>query len=439
MTRFKVHNLYCYWLVQMRPCAVCLSLAAKINSDSSKHSNVFLAGWLRLTPQMRADVSAEVDSDCHAIAAACELLDILLDSDTLVLDDSCYKPHQKRMCMGRQLSAAAGMDHKHDHDQVVPARTENSTTETLGTQDRQAGKHQDTSAQQESRIHQHPVTQQGTSTQHVEEEAKPCQIHSSHTEVPVELARRLAHHLVQLLKQAERSDTLICCIVCLSRLHTLEGEPPSSLAPCMPDETDSALDEDLVARDAHAPNPASASPADRLQSGSDTQLKRRRGCHFMVETQCSCAPSVSALWSVLSDALAVRRLVSASVTVISGGLVGPFWPHLAAALTVLTWVAAGLARAAGGLAEACNAVRAEQHSSDVGVRGLVYGPARSQHKVMHWHRVCARCATHGELVLSLPQWRDSATAFVGMVRSNVLVWYRCEMHEHSACGLGSVA
>eukprot|EP00892_Ulva_mutabilis_P006858 jgi/Ulvmu1/4544/UM002_0270.1 len=359
--------------------------ASSATMQRALHEAAVMFAIDKLLDEATRDSSQEVDSDSHAVVAACELLDVLLDSDTMALDDTAPRLQQNSSPAAEESASTA-------HDDAKPGSERSAALD--GASDAvvdQAGRQQ---------------TDCATDAQ---QDAKPCLSCSSPTEVPVELACRLVQHLVQLLKSAERSDTLVCCIVCLSRLHALEGEPPSELAQCLPGEAEAAP----AAGDAGAHACASkAGTAGETEAEGAPQPKAQRRCRYVIEPQCSCTPGASALWSVLSDALAVRRLVSAAVTVISGGLAGAFWPHLAAALTVLTWVAAALARAAGGFTQACHAVRLRQHG---GAEQAHSGSMPAEGRSMHWHRVCVHGFAYPSLAVSKSQWRDAATAFVEMV------------------------
>lgn len=322
---------------------------------------------------------AEVDTDSHAVVATCELLDILLDAETMTLDETGIRPTQKLSRIDGdstvQLASESG------EAKPAPIKTD-ATHPEVETDDPGDSK------------------EQKASIQHATDPVLSLPGQCVHTGVPVQLAGRLVQHLVELLKQAERGDVLVCCIVCLSRLHALEGEPPSELVYHKPGDAGPGSDAEgiLELKD----ESAEAQPG----RGAGARGKRLRGCCRMAATDCGCSPTVSAMWSVLRDTLAVRRLVSAAVAVISGGLAGPFWPHLAAALTVLTWVAAGLARPAADLAWIC------QHSR----RPAGGGGLPAQFEDVRWHSVCVHRAPYPGLTLSVHEWRASAIAFVDMVR-----------------------
>lgn len=337
---------------------------------------------------------AEVDTDSHAVVATCELLDILLDAETMTLDESGIRPLEK-------IARIYG-------DPVTPPASETGRS-GVGKADTSPSDSILTSADPDNT---EAVREQDANPQQVTEKGTSPARHCAHTGVPVQVAGRLVQHLVELLKQAERADALVCCIVCLSRLHALEGEPPSELVQCQPDEICASADVPPPGPPKPESTPAEAQHASAPGGG----VKRLRGCCHLAATECGCSPTVSALWSVLRDTLAVRRLVSAAVTVINGGLTGPFWPHLAAALTVLTWVAAGLARPAGDLARAWDRARVAGRHSGGASAGEAGGglPVKYQH--MRWHSVCVHRAPFPGLTVSVHEWRASAAAFVAMVR-----------------------
>lgn len=339
-----------------------------------------------------------MDTDSHAVVATCELLDILLDAETMTLDESGIRPPQKSAHI--------------DSDPVARPASETGRS-GVGQADPPPCETNSTSADADN---SEAIREHDANTQQASEKTASPGGHCAHTGVPVQVAGRLVQHLVELLKQAERADALVCCIVCLSRLHALEGEPPSELVQCQPDETCSSSS----VAPSGAPGSGSSTSVDAHHARA-TGLKRLRGCCHLAATECGCSPTVSALWSVLRDTLAVRRLVSAAVTVISGGLAGPFWPHLAAALTVLTWVAAGLARAAGDLARACERASILGRQNGGGPAGEAGGglPLQCQH--MRWHSVCVHRAPYPGLTVSVHEWRASAAAFVAMVRPPCLL------------------